>query len=320
MFQLENIDKTVVATLAENDHLFGAVVLFNTLIANGFSGTYVIGTRKKCNIPIPLFREIENYQLNCKQSRVPKLVILEVDTHFHFANYKPYFLNQLLDTLPNCQLVTYLDPDICFAAPWQWIEECVLVGPVVAGDVNWCMPQCHPTRSVWRGLLHDAGYDCNNILNIYFNSGMLALTRKDRGILDYWIVLLKKYGSLTNRLDVKGEIGSWMKGGRWDPTLAPDQDTLNMALMAWPGELCTFGPDFMGFMAGSLGAAHAVGFGKPWKRRYCFEALKGNAPRPVDKLFWLNASSPLSPYSKMRVRWNKFLLRVLSLLSRFYSK
>ena len=65
----------------------------------------------------------------------------------------------------------------------------------------------------------------------------MSLRREDMGYLELWNKLINQYGSTNNPIDGKGDIGNWRKGGRWLPFMSTDQDTLNIALMAWEGSI-----------------------------------------------------------------------------------
>jgi hypothetical protein len=308
----------LVVTLAERDFFYGACTLFNSLVKHGFDGTFLVGCRKMSDVPGFLKSSISQFSDEHANCDGPCLKFIHVDTTWHFANYKPLFMRQVLDAYPTCSTIYYLDPDIVVAAPWRWFEESAKGGPVVAADVNWCMPSTHPTRRQWISLIHEAGDKCNNNFSLYFNSGMLGLHRKDQRFLELWHNYTVMFGSIKNPLDGKGDIGVWRQGGRWDVIHSPNQDTLNMAAMAWPTSLVTFGPDLMGFLNGWIALPHAIGSAKPWRRKYLREALAGKPPRLVDKIFWDHASSPIRVYTTFKIRRMKLTILLASFLGRFY--
>ena len=298
----------IVVTLAERDYIHGALVLFNSLLRNGYEGLFVIGFRNATSMPIKPLRALQEQAQNADW--------LELDTPLHFTNYKPAFMREVLDRYPECEKITYLDPDIVMDCPFDWISSWSDGGPAVCGDVNWLMPSQHPTRRQW---LQFTGMDVHHHLDLYFNGGFLSLRRQDSGFLQLWHDLIERSGNAGNSLDGKGDISEWRKGGRWLPFMAIDQDALNVALMVWPGPVTTLGPDVMSFTAyGEL--PHAHGSNKPWRRRYLLEALQGKPPRFVDKVYWAYADAPYSAYSRLAIWLRRLEIKLASFIGRFYGR
>jgi hypothetical protein len=297
-----------VVTLVERDYLLGACVLFNSLIRNGFDGRFIIGFRDFSSLP-----SLPKKKLVAQSETV---YLMELDTHLHFSNYKPSFMLEVLERYPECTKISYFDPDIVVHCPFSWIDSWSLVGPVVCADVNWSMPSHHPTRREW---LERTGMSAHHQLELYFNSGFLSLQREFNGFLLLWQHMIERWGGSDNPLDGHGDIGQWRKGGRWLPFMSPNQDTLNIALMVWQGPITTLGPDVMGFTAfGEI--PHAVGSNKPWQRNFLVEAIKGNPPRFVDRVFWSYADEPLALLSTPRYRLKALTIQLAALLTRFYSR
>lgn len=298
----------IVVTLVERDFLYGACILYNSLIRNGFDGLFVIGFRHPGKLPA-------SARITFKQ-HPEKVVWSELDTPLHFTNFKPHFMQQVLETYPACTTITYLDPDIVVNCPYHWIASWAEGGPAVCGDVNWRMPANHPTRRQW---LQHTGLQAHHQLGLYFNGGFVSVRREDQAFLGRWKDLIERWGNSDNPLDGKGDIGAWRNGGRWLPFMAPDQDALNIAVMCWEGSITTLEPEVMGF-AGFGELPHAVGSNKPWRRNYLLEALRGIPPRYVDRVFWSNASHPLQPYKKWYLSYKRLTIAFASLFSRFYRK
>ena len=297
-----------VVTLVERDYVKGALVLFNSLLRNGFDGRFVIGFRCLNNMPFNVIRQLQDKKL-CTDW-------VEIDTETHFTNYKPKFMLDILNSFPECSKITYIDPDIVINSPFSWIASWCDIGPAVCADVNWMMPAQHPTRMRWQELTR---LKINHQLDYYFNAGFISLKRNDSNFLALWQDLLLRWGDYNIPLNAKGDIGKCRKDGRWFPFMAPDQDTLNIALMGWPGSVITLGPDVMGFTAfGEI--PHAVGSNKPWQRNFLLEAIKGNPPRYVDKVFWSYADEPLALLSSLRYKLKTLTIQLSALLSRFYSR
>lgn len=310
----------IVVTLAEGSYFQGACVLFNSLVAHGFGGVFVAGCRKLDDVPAKQKLAIESFRRRPSEACPASWEWFPVETPWHFANYKPLFMQQVLDAYSECSSILYLDPDIVVCAPWHWIETATEYGPVMAADGNLWLPAMHPTRYQWSALIEQAGHHCQHSLDLYFNSGLLGIHRRDRAFLDLWIQFIEEFGASTNPLDAKGDIGDWMYGGRWHALFAPDQDAMNMAAMAWPKPLSTFGPDLMGFSGGWIGLPHAIGSAKPWRRRYLREALAGNPPRRADKEFWSHAAFPIFVYSNLMILVKKLSLGLASFVGRFYRR
>lgn len=310
----------IVVTLAEGSYFQGACVLFNSLVANGFSGIFVAGCRSLDSVPISERSAIEAFRSTSVANCSARWEWFCVETTWHFTNYKPRFMQQILEAYPECSSIVYLDPDIIACAPWHWIDSATQYGPVVAGDVNWCLPSGHPARQIWTIMMEKLGISCQQRLDLYFNGGLLGIQRRDSAFLTLWLQLIEEYGSITNPLDAKGDIGAWRHGGRWDAMHAPDQDALNMAAMAWPQRLSTFGPDLMGFSGGWIGLPHALGSAKPWRRHYLREALAGRPPTHADKIYWMQPNWPIVIYPRLKTRIKQIDLSIASFIGRFYRR
>ncbi|MCP9929772.1 hypothetical protein KBY82_03130 [Cyanobium sp. AMD-g] len=310
----------IVVTLAEGNYFQGACVLFNSLVANGFNGTFVAGCRSLDSVPTIERSVIDAFRSTTAPICSARWEWFCVDTAWHFTNYKPRFMQQVLEAYPDCTSIVYLDPDIVVCAPWHWIEAATEYGPVVAGDVNWSLPAGHPVRQEWKVMIEQVGKSCQHSLDIYFNGGLLGIQRRDRAFLVLWLQFIQEFGASANPLDAEGEIEAWRRGGRWNAMHAPDQDALNIAAMAWPHHLSTFGPDLMGFSAGWLGLPHALGSSKPWKRHYLREAFDGRPPRQVDKAYWVQATGPIQVYPSLKIKTKLVALSVASLIARFYKR
>jgi hypothetical protein len=76
----------------------------------------------------------------------------------------------------------------------------------------------------------------------------------------------------------------------------------------------------MAFAPGAAVLPHALGRGKPWRRRYLRDSLRGVAPTTADKAFWNNVDAPLSSMSAARVRSSRLGLRLASAIGRFYQR
>lgn len=309
----------VVATLAEGKYLEGALVLFNSLVALGFKGRFVIGVRCHECLSTRIQANIDRYNY-LREYSDRQLRLIRVQTDLHFTNYKPQFMMSILDTSPECKILAYLDPDIVCLRDLNWILTSAMHGPVVAADVNWQVPRHHPLRIAWINLINEIGHQQMQCFDMYFNGGMLVVSREDSLLLDIWQDFLVTFGSTGARLDACGEISTWRKSSRANPMFAPDQDALNMALMTWPRQVCTFGPDMMGFTQGDTCLPHAIGGTKPWNKKILLDALRGMPPRLVDKSYWNHCDVPIRVYSKRWILMKRIQINVASFIGRFYRR
>ena len=310
----------IVVTLAEGSYFQGACVLFNSLVAHGFEGVFVAGCRSLEDVPPKQKLAIELFRCRASEACAACWEWFPVETSLHFTNYKPQFMHQVLEAYPECSSIVYLDPDIVVCAPWHWIETATEYGPVMAADGNFWLPPMHPTRHEWSNLIELAGHRCQHSLDLYFNGGLLGIRRRDRAFLDLWSHFIEQFGGITNPLDARGDLGDWMQGGRWNTMIGNDQDAMNMAAMAWPKSLSTFGPDLMAFAGGWVALPHATGSAKPWRRHYLREAFAGQSPRRADKEFWTHAAEPIVVYPKLTIQLQNSAVALASFMGRIYRR
>lgn len=309
----------IVVTLAEGKYVEGALVLFNSLVANGFVGKFIVGVRSLEDLPSKVSTSItsaiqKNIILN------DQLSIICAKTNLHYTNFKPRFMLDVFDSYPDCRVVAYLDPDILCLGDCNWILNASADGPVVAADVNWQLPRNHPTRYAWHRLISKAGKSSFQDFDYYFNGGMLVLNRKDKSFLELWYHYILAYGSIGAKLDAVGEISSWRNNSRANPMFSPDQDALNMAMISWPGAVCTFGPDMMGFSHGDTYLPHAIGSIKPWNKAIMLDTLRGNPPRLVDKSYWKYSDTSVRVYTRSLIVIKRLQIRIASFIGRFYRR
>lgn len=310
-----SINSHVVATLVERDFLIGSVVLFNSLWANGFRGRFIVGFRGLEGMPQQLRETVTN-------SRVEgcSIKLLKLSTPIHFTNYKSTFLSDLLEGDGSIEKVTYLDPDVVSTCPWSWMDSWCENGPTMCADVNWWMPGNHPTRWTWKRFIGEAGFGSAKSIDLYLNGGFVSVHRRDASFLRRWQVFTDIALRSQASIPTSGEIGAWRFGGREKPFHTPDQDALNMAAMSWEEGISLFGPDAMGFAPGIRLVPHALGAGKPWRRSYLSDALRGRSPRYVDRVFWSNALKPLPIAASRRVLVKRLSLSLASGLGRVYRR
>ena len=98
----------IIVTLAEFDHIKGALVLYNSLKINGFEGTFVIGYRNIAS----LSEEIRNFVRESDD-----IVLEKINPSRHLTNYKPNFMKLVANNINEATTITYLDPDIIVNCP-----------------------------------------------------------------------------------------------------------------------------------------------------------------------------------------------------------
>jgi hypothetical protein len=306
--------KDVVLTIAEKDYLLGAGALYNSLVASGFGGEFVVFCRTTDDMCQRLLRQLQ-------AAREPRVNFRFVDTPRHLAMQKAAFMSDCFSEWPEAECVTYFDPDIVVSdVRWPYVRSWCEHGVTLAADINWDMPSRHPVRKAWARLLQDAGYVVRNHLQIYFNAGFVSVARKDARFCGLWAQFVHQFGAKDKPLELHGEISDWPRKGRWEIIELPDQDTLNIAVTAWEGNLSTFGPDLMGFAPGICYLPHALGDHKPWKRGFIRMGLAGCPPRPVDKAFWRHAARPVVLFSTFSSLFKRLTLLVGAAIGRFYTR
>ena len=306
-----------VVTLCEGEFLFGAAALANSLQCCGFTGEFLVGLRES-GLNAPLLEAL--FSKDARRRLKFKLVLEGVDTAMHFTNYKAKVLTSKLSGDPLCSRAFYLDPDITVLCPWDFVSMWVDAGVALCADVNWCMPSDHPIRSQWKAMLWDFGHPVARSPHLYYNGGFIGIHRRDAEFAALWDALIDRYGGETNPLDAQGDIAEWRKGGRWNRVFSPNQDTLNMAAMAWPKAIATLGPDAMGFVPGDTWFPHAIGSRKPWRKRYLVEALRGFPPTTADKAFWRFCEGPIPVFPWRTIRLRRLQIKVASMVGRIYKR
>ena len=166
----------IVITMAEYDHIKGALVLCNSLRDNNFNGLFVIGCRNINTLNSEIMKYIGG---------TDNLVLKKIDPKRHFANYKPNFMKYILDEYEG-ESITYIDPDIVANCPVDYILSWCQNGPAVCADVNYHMPSNHPSRLKW---LNIENISTHQDLDLYFNSGFLSVIRRDKDFLNYGLSL-----------------------------------------------------------------------------------------------------------------------------------
>lgn len=318
---------TVICTLFEGDYHYGVAALVNSLYKRGYRGKVLAGYRgqlptwaadaQHCSIG-----EWESAR-SLDVGGCLEVLFLPLTTSAHLANYKPDFmLDALFASGDDATGIIYFDPDICVVESWSYFEEWLSCGVAVCEDINSPLPENHPSRVGWRRYLKAYRHELSFRFPEYANSGLVGVTREHLSMLYSWrdvqAAIFDEIGGLGTTKLVNGK--PFRSKGFANCFFAPDQDALNATFEASRVPVSLIGREAMGFKHGSACALHALGNGKPWHRPYIREALRGNSPRRVDKVFWEDVNGPLRPYSRRNIRLKKLAIGLASLLTRLYRR
>lgn len=314
--------KVAVCTLFEGSYGHGVVALVNSLWARGYEGVIYIGHRE-----VSLPNWLTNLQIkldSCVQRAGAGRIRIEfrtLSTDMHLANYKPTFMRSILLEDQEVEAIFYFDPDICVVKDWRHFVEWVSCGICLCEDVNSPLPENHPKRIGWRLYYSKYGRRLQYRTTEYYNSGYLGLVRSEILFLDAWISTIEEMadelGTLSVGLATKEKYKSV---GFADCFINTDQDAMNAALESSNCKISAIGKEGMAFASGDAWMPHAIGDGKPWKRKYLRRSISGQPPRLVDKVFWNSASGPARSIPTSQIALAKLMVNIGSLIGRFYRK
>lgn len=300
--------------LYDGDFHFGLGALVNSLYCVGFRGIVYVGYRGALPpwaVPISAGSGFDQYDVadGCA------IRFVKVGFNGHLTNHKPSFMMATIDALcPDTRRAFYFDVDIIVKSPWAFFQHWVSCGIAVCQDVNEPhMSGNHPLRKYWREIAGQVGLSCRQY-DGYFNGGFVGLARENLSLLEVWRALL----SQLERLGVPLENLTFR--ARPDPVLHPDQDMLNVALMASTFPLSPVENSGMDLAPGGYIMAHALAGQKPWRRRYICDALRGNPPNQPHKLFWQHVDFPIRLYTPSQRRWHVLSLMIAAAIGRFYGR
>lgn len=312
-----------VCTLFEADYHYGVAGLVNSLIASGFSGTLFAGFRG----PLPPWCGNESQSGSVSGDSPLVSVADNVSIHFilletvnHLTNYKPDFMLDLLaGPAAGCDALLYMDPDIVLGENWRYIEDAISCGVTLCEDVNSPVSEFHPRRIGWRRYYSTHGHSLTFKSSSYVNGGFVGLKASHAGFLKLWKSLQELMFMETGGGDksaLSGGEQSLSNTGFADCFGKTDQDALNATVEAYMEPVSILGRDAMAFKPGRTVAPHAIGPRKPWKAHYLQDALRGFAPRAVDKLFWKHMVGPIKPFPGSAVRAKQLAIGASSLTGR----
>ncbi len=252
--------------------------LINSLANHDFQGQVAVGY--KGNLPSWL-SQLEEKGSNYFINENVGLIFYPVNTDYHLAYYKPFFMLELFDRYPECDRVFYFDPDICNKCNWNFYAKWVNFGLAVCLDNCYgIIPSQHPWRHEWIELGKKLNYEPKQTLDFYFNSGFVGAKRSDISVLKVWkeltVALVKSEYDITKLKKISRE-----------NSIVTDQDILNAAIMFSDIKCSPIGPDGMNSAGGGFLMSHAVDSVKPWKKQFIHSLLAtGNSPSSAEKEFF----------------------------------
>jgi len=310
---------TAICTLFERDYSKGLGALLNSLVLAGYSGSVYAGYRGD----LPGWFQ-ENLSVTCAFSNSRSFTVQGIQVHFillqtdfHFTNYKPFFLSEVISTLPDVDRLIYFDPDIVLKCKWEFLEQWISAGVAVVHEiVIHDMHKNHPRRAAWVRSTSDAGFEVNNDFNHYVNAGFVGLDRTCFQVIDIWKKLIE-FAIDRHDFNKSTLVQSKDPNGLWH---IGDQDLFNLALMYSSCKVSAMGPEAMDFIYGGMVMSHCTGNPKPWQGSLLFQSLKGNPPKMSVKQYWNYASNPVRVFSEYVSIRKRIILKMCSFIGRFYKR
>ena len=310
-----------VCTLFEGGYHPGVGALANSLHACGFRGTLWVGFRG--DLPPWAPSDASGSEAGMPLPDGMRLRFVPLETSDHLTNHKPDFMLRVADLAPAATRFLYLDPDIVVRAPWAFFEDWMDAGVASVEDVNSPLDDSHPRRASWRKYYEPRGLALRTRTPVYVNGGCLGVARGNLGFLTLWRDIQLMMAEAIGGLGAANIGGGQMKEGQGHPGFCfnkTDQDALNVAMMAWNGEISVMGREAMDFAPGGYVMSHALGAPKPWAKSYFRCALDGFPPTRADKEFWNHVSTPIPVFSPAVARRRGAAMAAASFLGRFYHR
>ena len=313
--------KTAVCTLFEGDYHHGVAALINSLYANGFSGCFYAGYKGK--LPTWVTQRLnqhdgkDNKNASFQLDNGMEVYFIELNPNMHFTNFKPYFLQQVWNEVnTDITKIFYFDPDIVIRCKWDFFENWIGFGVALVHEITSNdMPVTSPIRKMWERIILDEADQIHNKIHSYINAGFFGLSKENGSFLENYI----KYVEVgIHRFKMNEHVLAFSH--RSEPFFARDQDALNIAATCSDVPLSELGPEGMDFIYGGFLMSHATFSPKPWNKNYFRWFLKGYPPSLADKSFWNNFEGPIIVFGGNRIFIKQTSLKILSFLSRFYSR
>lgn len=304
-----------VCTLWEKDYHKGVGVLVNSLARAGYQGRVWAGYRGD----LPPWAKSAVTQTEVDTSILSTgvgidVVFKRIDSPVHFAQLKAGWMSQILDThSPHSNGVYYFDPDIIVLASWRFFENWIRYGIAVCEDSHYPLNETHPIVQGWKEYARNLGYAYWNPKNVYLNSGMVGVARREAGFLNLWEKLTDSVNHDFNQ-DNKLKIGD--RSALFHGT---DQDTLTLASYVSECPISYTGVDGMGFNRGLWLIQHEFQR-KTWRRRLFRDLLSGRGPDAASRLYWDLAGSPIEVEVKAKRSFNRLAIPIAAGLNRFYGR
>jgi hypothetical protein len=301
-----------ICTLFEGSYCYGAGALINSLIASGFKGKFFAGYRG----------QQPEWDLNQIAQHGVTVQMVPLSTDYHLTNYKPNFMQDILNEDLDLTHLCYVDPDIVVSCQWNRILEWLTCGVALCEDVNSPVSSNHPRRVGWRRHFAHTSEEMKCRTEVYVNGGFVGVARADMPFLEKWQSLSEEMATVIGGLGVAKLTNgkAFLSKGFADCFSCSDQDALNAAIEFDTARTSILGQDAMAFTFGDIFLPHAVGAGKPWQRRHLLEALRGVSPRLVDRLFLQNFSGPIPVFGATKILRMKLALTLAALITRVWHK
>lgn len=315
---------SVICTLYEGHYHYGVAALVNSLYKHGFRGDVYIGYRGELpdwakaakNDLLTGWTDSLTLQLEWDL----KLHFLPLTTNAHLTNYKPEFILQVWNRCASpadAPGIFYFDPDIVVKCSWDFYENWITYGVALVHEIVWNdMPPNHPKKQQWVRIADGLGYKVINKLRSYINAGFIGVNKNQIDFISMWCQLIDFSCSnfdfdRAKFFQNENDTGMFKVG---------DQDLLNLTAMCTSEPISEFGPEGMDFVGGGWLMSHSTGSPKPWKINYIREWLKGNRPSVAGKEYWKNVNGIIVCYPAFFVKRKMISQKLVSVLSRFYSK
>jgi hypothetical protein len=177
------------------------------------------------------------------------------------------------------------------------------------------MPLSHPLKRNWYIIAKNQNQSIRHNIYSYINAGFCGLLKKHWDFPLMWNhflqIAIKDYKADSTRLRTNP---------RPNPFFYPDQDSFNIALMCYDGNISEIGPEGMAFRYGVIAMAHAVGTPKPWNKKYFRSFINGVIPTYAEKKYWHYANGCIKLYPNSHILLMKLKISIFSFLGRFYSR
>ncbi|HSY60941.1 MAG TPA: hypothetical protein VK796_03645 [Cytophaga sp.] len=254
--------KDVVCTLFEGNYHYGVAGLINSLAQHGFNGIIYAGCKE--NEPLPdwaICTSKEGYE---EMSVTPEIQVrfIRVSTEYHFTNYKPHFMLQMMEREVGHDNFFYFDPDIVIVQSWKLFAQWVQFGVAMCQDVNFHMPATHVFKLRWLEYAEQNGFKKTRAVEGFCNGGFVGVHRKNAVFLENW----KKIMDISIADNLTNSKASWNKKAEYAQLFSrtEDQDLQNLSIMISDCPISIVGPDAMGFTFGKRFMFHSLGQPKAW--------------------------------------------------------